>query len=83
MGILAEYLQRFFHPAAIEAMLETFVPLINGTDVDVRPSPFDLCFNLNENWAEHIILSVLFIMLLAHEPPTILSPYAVQDVGVY
>jgi proteasome activator subunit 4 len=35
MGYIAENVRRFFHPAAIEEMLSTFVPLINGTSLDV------------------------------------------------
>lgn len=36
MGYIAGVSRRFFHPAAIDDMLSTFVPLINGTDLDVR-----------------------------------------------
>ena len=39
MGAIASTVQRFFHPAAIDQMLETFVPLINGTNLNV-------CLNL-------------------------------------
>jgi hypothetical protein len=35
MGAIAGTVQRFFHPAAIDQMLETLVPLINGTDLNV------------------------------------------------
>jgi proteasome activator subunit 4 len=35
MGAIASTVQRFFHPAAIDQMLETFVPLIDGTDLNV------------------------------------------------
>jgi len=35
MGYIADNAQRFFHPAAIDEMLSTFVPLINGTNLDV------------------------------------------------
>ncbi|KAF4606976.1 hypothetical protein EYR38_001031 [Pleurotus pulmonarius] len=34
LGYIAENSRRFFHPAAIEEMLSTFVPLINGTNLD-------------------------------------------------
>ncbi|KAI0257360.1 hypothetical protein BJV78DRAFT_1277900 [Lactifluus subvellereus] len=34
MGAIASTVQRFFHPAAIDQMLETFVPLINGTNLN-------------------------------------------------
>ena len=35
MGTIASTVQRFFHPAAIDQMLETFVPMINGTNLNV------------------------------------------------
>jgi len=38
MGAIASTVQRFFHPAAIDQMLETFVPLINGTNLNVCSS---------------------------------------------
>ncbi|KAI0308000.1 hypothetical protein B0F90DRAFT_1813347 [Multifurca ochricompacta] len=34
MGMIASIVQRFFHPAAIDQMLETFLPLINGTHLN-------------------------------------------------
>ncbi|EGN99641.1 hypothetical protein SERLA73DRAFT_159863 [Serpula lacrymans var. lacrymans S7.3] len=34
MGYIADIVRRFFHPAAIDEMLATFVPLINGTDLN-------------------------------------------------
>ncbi|THH19718.1 hypothetical protein EW146_g1513 [Bondarzewia mesenterica] len=36
MGFAAGIVRRFFHPAAIDEMLATFVPKINGTSLDVR-----------------------------------------------
>jgi hypothetical protein len=38
MGVIASTAQRFYHPAAIDQMLETFVPLINGTNLNVCPA---------------------------------------------
>jgi hypothetical protein len=38
MGYIADHARRFFHPAAIEEMLSTFVPLIDGSQVDVSNS---------------------------------------------
>lgn len=35
MGYIAENARKFFHPAAIDEMLSTFVPLIDGTKLDV------------------------------------------------
>ncbi|KAI9438389.1 hypothetical protein F5148DRAFT_883735 [Russula earlei] len=34
MGAIASTVQRFFHPAAIDQMLEIFVPTINGTNLN-------------------------------------------------
>ncbi|KAG1867785.1 hypothetical protein DFJ58DRAFT_859984 [Suillus subalutaceus] len=34
MGYIADISRRFFHPAAIEEMLSTFLPGFNGTDLD-------------------------------------------------
>ncbi|ESK98482.1 membrane protein [Moniliophthora roreri MCA 2997] len=34
MGYIAENSRRFFHPAAINDMLSTFLPLLNGTQLD-------------------------------------------------
>ncbi|KAJ4489583.1 hypothetical protein C8J55DRAFT_557490 [Lentinula edodes] len=34
MGYIAENSRRFFHPAAINEMLSTFIPLINGSQLD-------------------------------------------------
>ncbi|KAJ3811833.1 hypothetical protein F5876DRAFT_38753 [Lentinula aff. lateritia] len=34
MGFIAENSRRFFHPAAINEMLSTFIPLINGSQLD-------------------------------------------------
>lgn len=36
MGYIADCVRRFYHPVAAEAMLEIFLPLFNGTDLDVR-----------------------------------------------
>lgn len=35
MGYIADSCRRFFHPAAIDEMLETFLPLMNGTNLNV------------------------------------------------
>ena len=35
MGYIADNARKFFHPAAINDMLSTFVPLIDGTSLDV------------------------------------------------
>lgn len=45
MGYLADMSRRFFHPAAIDEMLATFVPQINGTDLDVCREMSNLLYN--------------------------------------
>ena len=35
MGYIADSARRFFHPAAIPEMLDTFLPIINGNDLNV------------------------------------------------
>lgn len=35
MGYIAETVRRFYHPAAADEMLSTFLPLINGTNLNV------------------------------------------------
>jgi proteasome activator subunit 4 len=35
MGYIAENSRKFFHPAAINEMLSTFLPLLDGTKLDV------------------------------------------------
>lgn len=50
MGAIASTVQRFFHPAAIDQMLETFVPLINGTNLNVCSSFTRECAGLNSNY---------------------------------
>ena len=35
MGYIAESIRRFYHPAAIDEMLSTFLPLMNGTSLSV------------------------------------------------
>lgn len=38
MGYIAENSRKFFHPAAINEMLSTFLPLFDGTKLDVSQS---------------------------------------------
>lgn len=44
MGMIASTVQRFYHPAATDQMLETFVPLINGTNLNVCSNYTAECF---------------------------------------
>lgn len=45
MGYMADNARRFFHPAAINDMLSTFVPLIDGTKLDVRANSSHVLFS--------------------------------------
>jgi proteasome activator subunit 4 len=36
MGYIGANTRKFFHPAAANEMLSVFVPLLNGTDLNVR-----------------------------------------------
>lgn len=36
MGYIADNSRKFFHPAAIDEMLSTFLPQLDGTKLDVR-----------------------------------------------
>ena len=36
MGHITSVVRRFFHPEAIDEMLSVFLPLMNGTELDVR-----------------------------------------------
>lgn len=46
MGMIASTVQRFFHPAATDQMLETFVPQINGTNLNVCSNYTAECFRM-------------------------------------
>lgn len=37
MGYIIDSSRRFFHPATIDEMLETFLPMMNGTNLNVSP----------------------------------------------
>ena len=39
MGYVAENVRRFFHPAAIDEMLSTFLPSMNCTSLNVSKPP--------------------------------------------
>lgn len=83
MGYIADNLRRFFHPAAIEEMLSTFLPRVNGTELNVRPhlppileSPF-LTYP-----PEYSSVAILYVNLPPADTPSIVSPYAFQNMGI-
>ena len=55
MGYIAENSRKFFHPAAINEMLSTFLPLFDGTKLDVSqfssiPRDFHLKFSIRASY---------------------------------
>ena len=81
MGYVAEHARRFFHPAAIEEVLSAFVPLIDGTRLDVS------CLRGSTGLFSYIssepsCTTILSPDILATLAPSILSANAVSDVGV-
>ena len=65
MGAIASTAQRFYHPAATDQMLETFVPLINGTNLNVCSNYTAECFRtqLSLKYGLQSLLSSQFFML--------------------
>lgn len=82
MGNIGNMSRRFFHPAAIEEMLTTFVPLINGTDLDVcylRSS-----YHSYANWiTECPCLSILSPKLSTLVSSDDVPSHVVPSVGVH
>jgi hypothetical protein len=81
MGYVADNARRFFHPSVIDEMLSTFVPLINGTSLDVCPrtvfpSSLDSTF-----FTEHSVVPILSVDLLTFDTSSVLSSYVVSTVG--
>jgi hypothetical protein len=82
MGYIADISRRFFHPAAIEEMLSTFLPGFNGTNLDVSS------FQQNSHTflslpAERPFVTVLSSDLLTIDTSSIISPYVMPFVGVH
>jgi hypothetical protein len=68
MGYIADNSRKFFHPAAIDEMLSTFLPLFDGTRLDVRILIHD-CFCINwrtnrQSSLHNIILWRSFLWLI-------------------
>jgi proteasome activator subunit 4 len=81
MGYIAENARKFFHPAAINEMLSTFLPQMDGTELDVS------FMKLSEPAVLTLVIDDSFISILSHNflatiTPSILSPYDVSFVGV-
>lgn len=82
MGYIAENSRKFFHPAAIDEMLETFLPQLDGTKLDVS------LFIIHRDGSEltpqsdHSLYSVLSRDFPTSDPPQKLSSHVVPLVGV-
>jgi proteasome activator subunit 4 len=74
LGYIAGNSRKFFHPAAIEDMLSTFVPLMDGTNLDVRSCTLYSVEPATQK--HHIGYAVLSILLTelssSFAPPNIL-----------
>jgi proteasome activator subunit 4 len=86
MGNIASCSRRFFHPAAIDEMLSTFVPLIDGTSLDVRsPLPFLIAMvpDITLLYAEYTLVAILPFDVSSHHASTILSTHVIPSMGVH
>jgi hypothetical protein len=81
MGFIAENARRFFHPSAVEDMLATFVPQINANNLDVRSCLLDK-IALANYISECPCNPILHGDILAFEPSTTISTYALSMVGI-
>lgn len=83
MGYIAENSRKFFHPAAINEMLSTFLPHLDGTQLDVsqfssmRRVELHITISL-----ERLVVSIFSYVVLASKSSTILPPNALPRVGV-
>lgn len=83
MGYIAENVRRFFHPAAIDEMLSTFLPMMNGPNLNVSVAWWRTKFsNINASRAEHPRLPILHVDFLAPITPPIVSAHALPSMGV-
>ena len=85
MGYVAETVRRFFHPAAIDEMLSTFIPMIDGTSLSVSLYTFNnsaQVFELILRDTEDTRRPILPAKLPAALPPSILPATHVQTLGV-
>ena len=85
MGYIADMSRRFFHPVAIDEMLATFVPQINGTNLDVCWKMTNIPFTKHD-WL--IVSEYSFISILPPQFSPIVTSYdisshAVSLVGIH
>lgn len=58
MGYIIDSSRRFFHPAAIDEMLETFLPYMNGTNLNVSAG-FEI--ERNSTYSPHQLIFFFFV----------------------
>ena len=62
MGYIADYAYKFFHSAAINDILSTFVPLIDGTSLDVCTNLFYISFCPDLFLRESYLLNITLLL---------------------
>ena len=85
MGYILDSSRRFFHPACIDEMLETFLPYMNGTNLNVSPN-----LRLNLRIAHGLTLfvtvclsyGILLAVVLASVTSTVVSTDALPLMGI-
>ena len=82
MGYIAENVRRFFHPAAIDEMLATFLPMMNGTSLNVSAVWRLVSHAVDTPYVEHPRLAILHVDFLAPLTPSIIPPYALSHLAV-
>lgn len=83
MGYIAANSRKFFHPAASNEMLSVFVPLLNGTDLDVSSHlcPEQLLMVLDD-FPAHSCSPILLAQFPPPVAPSNLLAHAIQNMGV-
>ncbi|EFI28576.1 membrane protein [Coprinopsis cinerea okayama7 len=81
MGYIADNARRFFHPAAINEMLSTFLPLIDGTKLDYYlPMIMRLWESINSYMYDERLLHFLAKLAEMHVDPTVSDPRRLDSI---
>lgn len=83
MGYIADNARKFFHPAAINEMLSTFLPILDGTQLDVSRVCFLVIYSNPTRELDHFIISILSNNVPAVVASPILSSHVVSRLGVH
>ena len=81
MGLIAQTVRRFFHPAAIDEMLSVFVPMLNGTSLDVY-TPHISLWPLTKRLIEHPCTAILHADVPASVSSSVLLTDAFPCLGI-